>query len=73
VSSQAGEEAEEEMRLDNPSEPIVGLTSALLLVPQGRRIVRKRKAQVVKSSGYLLFALLYCHMLILCRAYNVLL
>jgi hypothetical protein len=73
VGSQAGEEAEEETRLDNPSEPIVGLTGALPLVPQGRRIVRKWKAQEVESSGYLLFALLYCHMLILCHTYNVLL
>jgi hypothetical protein len=68
-----GEEAEEETRLDNPSEPIVELTGGLLLVPQGRRIVWKQKAQEVESSGYLLFALLYWHMLILCRAYNVLL
>jgi hypothetical protein len=49
------------------------LTGALPLVPQGRRIGRKRKAQEVKSSGYFLFAVLYHHMLILCHAYNVLL
>jgi hypothetical protein len=73
VSSQAGEEAEEETRPDNPSEPIVELTGALPLAPQGHRIGRKRKAQEVESSGYLLFVVLYYHMLILCRAYDALL
>jgi hypothetical protein len=73
VSSQVGEETEEETRPDNPSEPIVELTGTLPLAPQGHLIGRKRKAQEIESSGYLLCAALYYHMLILCHAYNVLL
>jgi hypothetical protein len=38
-------EAEREARRDNSSRPAVELTEALPLVPQGRRVVRKRKAQ----------------------------
>jgi hypothetical protein len=54
VSPQVEEEAEGEARRDNSSEPIVELADALPLVPQGRRIVRKWKAQEIESSGYLL-------------------
>jgi hypothetical protein len=51
VSSQAGEEAEGERRPDNPSEQSVELIGTLPLVPQGRRLVRKRKAQELESAG----------------------
>jgi hypothetical protein len=54
VNPQAEEEAEGEVRRDNSSEPIMELADALPLVPQGRRIVRKRKAQEIESSRYLL-------------------
>jgi hypothetical protein len=54
VSPQAEEETEGEARRNNPSGPAVELTGALPLVPQGRRVVRKRKAQEIESSGYLL-------------------
>jgi hypothetical protein len=54
VSPQAEEEAEGEAQRDNSSEPVVELADALPLVPQGHRIVRKRKAQEIKSSRYLL-------------------
>jgi hypothetical protein len=58
VSSQAEEGAEGEARRDSSFGPGVELTGALPLVLQGHRIVRKRKAQEVESSGYLL--LFYC-------------
>jgi hypothetical protein len=45
-------ETEGEARKDNSSGPAVELTEALPLVPQGRRVVRKRKAQEIKSSGH---------------------
>jgi hypothetical protein len=45
-------ETEGEARRDNSSGPAVELTEALPLVPQGRRVVRKRKAQEIESSGY---------------------
>jgi hypothetical protein len=51
VSSQAGEGAEGEARQDNSSEQSVELTGALPLVPQGHRLVRKRKAQELESTG----------------------
>jgi hypothetical protein len=54
VSPRAEAEAEGEARRDNSSEPIMELADALPLMPQGRRIVRKRKAQEIESSGYLL-------------------
>jgi hypothetical protein len=63
VSPQAEQEAEGKARRDNSPEPVVELAGALPLVPQGRRIVRKRKAQEVKSSGYLLLP--YC--IAICR------
>jgi hypothetical protein len=44
VSPQAEEEAEGEARQDSSSELVVELADALLLVPQGHRIVRKQKA-----------------------------
>jgi hypothetical protein len=44
MSSQAGEGAEGEARRDDSSEQSVDLTGALPLVPQGHRLVRKRKA-----------------------------
>jgi hypothetical protein len=58
VSPQAEEETEGEARQVNPSGPAVELTGALPLVLQGRRVVRKRKAQEIESSGYLLLP--YC-------------
>jgi hypothetical protein len=57
VSPQEEEEAKGEARRDNSSELVVELADALPLVPQGRRIVRKRKAQEIESFGYLL---LFC-------------
>jgi hypothetical protein len=45
-------EAKGEARRDNSSGPAVELTEALPLVPQGRRVVRKRKAQAIESSRY---------------------
>jgi hypothetical protein len=58
VSPQAEEGAEGEARRDSSSKPVVELAGALLLVLQGCRIVRKRKAQEIESSGYLLLP--YC-------------
>jgi hypothetical protein len=46
-SSQAGEG---EMRRDNSSEQSVELTDALLPVPQGHRLARKRKAQELETA-----------------------
>jgi hypothetical protein len=51
VSSQAGEGTEGETRRDNSSEQSVELTGALPLVPQGHRLVCKRKAQKLESTG----------------------
>jgi hypothetical protein len=51
VSSQAGEGTEGETRRDNSSEQSVELTGALPPVPQGHRLVRKRKAQELESTG----------------------
>jgi hypothetical protein len=51
-SPQAEKETEGEARRDNSSGPAVELTEALPLVPQGRRVVRKRKAQEIESSRY---------------------
>jgi hypothetical protein len=45
-------EAEGEVRRDNSSGPAVELIEALPLVPQGRRLVRKRKAKAIESSRY---------------------
>jgi hypothetical protein len=45
-------EAEGEARRNDSPRPAMELTEALPLVPQGRRVVRKRKAQEFKSSGY---------------------
>jgi hypothetical protein len=44
--------AKGEARRDNSPGPSVELTETLPLVPQGRRVVRKRKAQEVESSRY---------------------
>jgi hypothetical protein len=44
-------ETEGEERRDNSSGPAVELAETLPLVPQGRRLVRKRKAQELDSSG----------------------
>jgi hypothetical protein len=51
VSSQAEEEAEGEVRRGNSSEQSVELTGTLPLVPQGHRLVRKRKAQELEPAG----------------------
>jgi hypothetical protein len=48
----AEREAEGEARRDNSPGPSVELTETLPSVPQGRRVVCKRKAQVVESSRY---------------------
>jgi hypothetical protein len=45
-------EAEEEAGRGNSPGPSVELTDALLAVPQGRRVVRKHKAQEVEFSRY---------------------
>jgi hypothetical protein len=45
------EVAEEEARPDNSSEQSVELTGGLPLVPQGHRLVSKRKAQELESTG----------------------
>jgi hypothetical protein len=54
----AEKETEGEARRDNSSGSAVELIEALPSVPQGRRVVRKRKAQVVESSKYGFAALL---------------
>jgi hypothetical protein len=46
-----GEEAEGEARWDNSFEQSMELTGALPLVPQGHRLVHKRKAQELESTG----------------------
>jgi hypothetical protein len=56
----AKKETEEEARRDHSSKPAVELTEALPLVPQDRRVVRKRKAQEIESSRYWFAALLNC-------------
>jgi hypothetical protein len=43
---------EGEVRRDNSPGPAVELATTLPLVPQGRRVVCKRKAQEVESSRY---------------------
>jgi hypothetical protein len=43
-------EAEGEAMRDNSSGPAVELTGDLPLVPQGRQVVRKQKAQEIESS-----------------------
>jgi hypothetical protein len=48
----AKREAEGEVRRDNSPGPFVELTETLPSVPQGRRVVRKRKAQVMESSRF---------------------
>jgi hypothetical protein len=48
----AEREAKGEARGDNSPGPSVELTEALPSVPQGRRVVRKQKAQEVESSRY---------------------
>jgi hypothetical protein len=48
----AEKETEGEARRDNSPGPAVELTGTLPQIPQGRRVTRKRKAQVVKSSRY---------------------
>jgi hypothetical protein len=45
-------EAKGEARRDNSPGPAVELAAALPLVPQGRRVMSKRKAQEIKSSRY---------------------
>jgi hypothetical protein len=53
----AEKEAEGEARRDNSPGPAVELTETLPQVPQGHRVMRKRKAQVVESSRYVLATL----------------
>jgi hypothetical protein len=48
----AEREAEREVRRDNSPGPSVELIETLPSVPQGHRVVRKRKVQVVESSRY---------------------
>jgi hypothetical protein len=70
-SPQAEKEAEGGARRDNSPRPAVELTEALPSVPQGRRVVRKRKAQVVESSTYEFAALLNRQTSILLQADNI--
>jgi hypothetical protein len=51
AGSQSGEGAEGETRRDNSSEQSVELTGALPPVPQGHRLVRKRKAHELEATG----------------------
>jgi hypothetical protein len=67
----AEREAEGEARRNNSPGPFVELTETLPSVPQGRWVVRKRKAHVVESSRYEVAALLNCHILVLLRANTV--
>jgi hypothetical protein len=62
------EKAEGETRRNNSPGPSVELTETLPLVPQGRRVVRKRKAHVVESSKYEFAALLNCQISVLLHA-----
>jgi hypothetical protein len=58
---------EGEVRRDNSPGLAVELATALPLVPQGRRVVRKRKAQEVESSRYWFAALTSCQVsIVLC-------
>jgi hypothetical protein len=51
VSSRSEEGTEGEARRGNSSNQSMELTGAVPLVPQGRRLVRKRKAQELESAG----------------------
>jgi hypothetical protein len=57
-SPQVEREAKREARRGNSPGPSVELTDTLPLVPQGCRVVHKRKAQEVESSRYAYAALL---------------
>jgi hypothetical protein len=54
-----------EVREDNSPGPAVELAAALPLVPQGRRVVRKRKALEVESPRYWFAVLLICQITIM--------
>jgi hypothetical protein len=70
-SPQAEKQAEGGVRRDNSPRPAVELTDALPLVPLGRRVVHKRKAQVAESSKYGFAALLNRQTSILLPADNI--
>jgi hypothetical protein len=59
------EDAEKGAERDNSSRLAVELTEALPQVPQGRRVVRKRKTQEVESSRYWFAALMSCQISVL--------
>jgi hypothetical protein len=61
----AGTVTEGEVRGDNSRGPAVELAAALPLVPQGRRVVRKRKALEVESPRYWFAVLLICQITIM--------
>jgi hypothetical protein len=61
----AGTVTEGEVRGDNSRGPAVELAAALPLVPQGRRVVRKRKALEVESPRYWFAVLLICQISIM--------
>jgi hypothetical protein len=67
----AEREAEVEARRDNSPGPFVELTETLPLVPQGRRVVHKRKALEVDSSKYEYATLLNCQISVLLRANSI--
>jgi hypothetical protein len=69
----AERKAEGEARRDNSPGPSVELTETLPSVPQGRRVVRKWKAQEVESSRYEYAALLNYQISILLHANIILL
>jgi hypothetical protein len=68
------EEVEREAReagRDNSSRPTVELTEALPQVPQGHRVVRKRKAQEVESFRYWFAALMSSQISVLLYADSI--
>jgi hypothetical protein len=64
-------EAEGKAKRNNSLVLSVELTETLPMVPQGRRVARKRKAHVVESSRYEVAALLNCPKLELLHANTV--
>jgi hypothetical protein len=63
--------AEGKVNKNNSSGSFVELVEALPLVPWGRRVVRKRRANIVKSSRYGTAVLWNCQVLCLLDAYFV--
>jgi hypothetical protein len=67
----AEKETEGEARRDNSPGPAVELTETLPSVPRGRRVMRKRKAQVVESSRYEFATLLNSQITVLLPADSI--